>query len=527
MPPFVHSLDIADVRQIIEHFQTIPDMTEFILESDRYPYAALNDALKTLYGAVEHIASETQEADTCRRTITKIESVLATRVDYVKSIIDQLLGKDAFEPLDIPFEESPTPEILSHIDLMKDVAYSPEIQQNDYKNALRKLIKILKFRFNTGLEIHKQLYLLDFEEIAANRESFPQALLEGHKGFLEDALTMTRNHVPVTATQIHQLKETLFKILEAMGVRILQSNHIQSRAEYCQLMQEVENVVLGAEVDFGQKVVKRFADMLPEYISDQWNANIIKHNRKIVALLIDLTDDSALLEELYQILVNLTTAEADQLRKKQEISRVTLKHIRTLEYVKNHDNAEQIEMERFRTIELSEKARELIRLSLYGLCEYLRVINVDELRKYPIGILRSIEKVLRDLEQHRLKASDIKNLQDSPEYSEAVNFVKEAMLTYESSDEKYNFVDIYKESDHTCDGVTYCMFNDIILRSIQNITEAYFVVDSNEQSVSEERLAELQVTIAERYKSEWSRQNAIEQQLEQDVMEELALTIDD
>ena len=522
MPPFVHSLDIADVRQIVEHFQTIPDMMEFILESDRYPYAALNDALKTLYRAVENIATETEEADTCRRTITKIESVLATRIDYVNSIIDQLLGKDTFEPLEASLDDSPTPEVLSQIDLMKDVAYSSDIQPDDYRKALRKLIKILKFRFNKGLEIHKQLYHLKFEEIAVNHESFSQTLLENQKGFLEDALAMTRNHVPVTSTQIHQLKETLFKILEAFGVRILQSNRLQYRADYCQLMQELENVVLGAEVDFGQKVVKRFTDMLPEYISEQWNSNIIKHNRKIIGLLIDLTDDSALLEELYQILINLTTAEAEQLRKKQELSRVTLKHIQTLEYVKDHDNAEQVEMERFHSMELPEKARELIRQSLYGLCEYLGIIQVNELRKYPIGILRSTEKVLRDLEQHRLKASDIKNIQDSPEYGDAVNLVKEAMLTYESSDEKYNFVDIYKESDYVCDGVTYCVFNDIILRSIQNITEAYFVVDSHEQSVSEGRLAELQVTIAERYKTEWTRQNAIEQQLEQDVMEELA-----
>ena len=42
---------------------------------------------------------------------------------------------------------------------------------------------------------------------------------------------------------------------------------------------------------------------------------------------------------------------------------------------------------------------------------------------------------------------------------------------------------------------------------------------------SEVRLSELQVTIVERYKREWARQNAIEQQIEQEVMEELALEI--
>ena len=126
------------------------------------------------------------------------------------------------------------------------------------------------------------------------------------------------------------------------------------------------------------------------------------------------------------------------------------------------------------------------------------------------------------LDQHRLKQSDLKNLQDSPEYGDAVNRVNEALLTYNSTNDKHNFVDVYKESDYTVDGITYCVFNDLILRSIQNITEAYFVVDSTEQSISEDRLSELQVTIVERYKREWTRQNEIEQQLEQEVMEELA-----
>ena len=37
MPPFVHELDISDEDQILEHFQNIPDITEYILESDLYP----------------------------------------------------------------------------------------------------------------------------------------------------------------------------------------------------------------------------------------------------------------------------------------------------------------------------------------------------------------------------------------------------------------------------------------------------------------------------------------------------------
>jgi hypothetical protein len=405
---------------------------------------------------------------------------------------------------------------------MKDVAYSSEINQKEYKTALRKFIKTLKFRFNKGLEIHKRFYNLEFEDLAAKQEEFPQSLLEEQKGFLEDALAMARNHVPVSATQIHQLKETLFKILESMGVRTLQTQGYRGREDYCRFLKEIEDVVIGSEVDFGQKIIKRFADMLPEFIIEHWTTHVIKHNRKIVELLLDLTDDAALLADLYQILINLATAEAEQLKKKQELSRVTLEQIQGLQYVENAENAQTVEMERFRTLQISEKARELIKLSLYGLCEYLSKLPVDELRKYPIGIIRSTDKVLRDLEQHRLSNSDVKNIQNSFEYANAVETVKEAMITYNSSDDKHNFVDIYKETDSTVDGVTYCVFNDIILRTIQNITEAYFVVDSNDQSVSESRLSELQVTIVERYKSEWARQNAMQEQLEQEVMQELA-----
>jgi ribosomal protein S6--L-glutamate ligase len=49
---------------------------------------------------------------------------------------------------------------------MKDVGYSPEIDAEDYKAALRKFIKTLKFRFNNGLEIHKRLYYVEFEDLA-------------------------------------------------------------------------------------------------------------------------------------------------------------------------------------------------------------------------------------------------------------------------------------------------------------------------------------------------------------------------
>ena len=61
---------------------------------------------------------------------------------------------------------------------MKDVAHSPEIDPEEYKNALKKFIKTLKFRFNKGLEIHKNLYNVEFETIAERREEFPKEALD-------------------------------------------------------------------------------------------------------------------------------------------------------------------------------------------------------------------------------------------------------------------------------------------------------------------------------------------------------------
>jgi hypothetical protein len=522
MVPFVHQIDITDAHQLIQHFQAIPDITEHILESDRYPLAALNEALETLTEARNYLDQNTPEYSECLKTIIKIESVISTRIDYVNSIIETLLGKETIEPPDFSLEHSDTKEILFHIDLMKDVAHSSEIDQDGYKTALRKFIKTLKFRFNKGLEIHKKLYHLQFEDLASLEADFPQSVLEEQKVFLEDALAMTRSHVPVTLVQIQQLKETLFKILEAMGVRILQTNPVSGRAEYCKIWREVENVLVGFEVEFGQKLVKRFADMLPEYIADHWNVHVVRHNRKLVELLIDVLDDTALLEDLYQILLNLVGAELTQLRKKQELSKISLKHLQTMQYVKDDEDGELIEIEKFRGLDLPEKARELIKLSIYGLCEYVSKISVAELRKYPIGILRSIDKIVNDLQQHRLQQSDIEHIHNSPEYSLALTTVREALATYNDAEEKYNFVDLYKETDHTVEGVTYCTFNDPILRVIQNITEAYFVVDSSEQDLSEHRMAELQITIVERYKREWGRQNELQQQIEQKTMEELA-----
>ena len=52
--------------------------------------------------------------------------------------------------------------------------------------------------------------------------------------------------------------------------------------------------------------------------------------------------------------------------------------------------------------------------------------------------------------------------------------------------------------------------------------EAYFVVDSDNDKVSETRLQELKVTITERYKTEWIRQNKLRQESDLLAMEELA-----
>ena len=522
MVSFIHQLDVSDEEQIVDHFQNIPDLMEYILESEHYPMPALNEAVATLQGALNNGGAETALYEEYEQVITKIQRVISTRIDYVNSMIDSLIGSEEFDTSDFSLENSPTQEILAHIDLMKDVAQSPQIPTDEYKAALRKFIKTLKFRFNKGLEIHKNLLHFDFETLAEQEETYPKDALEEHKNFLEDALVMTRSHIPVKPSQIHQLKETLFKILEAMGVRILQHHQPYSRSEYAEIIGKIEELLSGLELDFGQKIVDRFSDMLPEYIAEHWNFDVIKHNRKLAGLLIDCSDDATLLSELYKILTNLTIAEAMQIQRKQELAKVTLKDIQGMGYVKNEENALQVQMEKFRNVNLTEQARELIKLSLYGLCDYLSKFSVEELRKYPIGILKSTEKMLNDLEQHRLRESEVQGIRNLAEYYTAVELVEDAIRTYESSQEKYNFVDIYKETDFTIDGATFCAFNDIILRLIQNVMEAYFIVDSDNQKVSEYRLAELKITISERYKTEWIRQNKLRQESDQLAMEELA-----
>lgn len=524
MQPFVHELDISDEDQVVEHFQNIPDITEYILQSAQYPFAALLEVLGTLSKALENGHANPLQREEYERAKLKIESVVSTRVDYVNSIIDSLLGNETFEEHEVSLEESATSEILFHIDLMKDVAQSPEINPEDYKNALKKFIKTLKFRFNKGLEIHKRLYNLPFEVIAERIKEFPNQQLDEYRNFLEDALAMTRSHVPVKPVQIYQLKETLFKILEAMGVRILQRRQGNEWAGYDDILKRIEELLAGLELDFGQKIVDRFHDMLPEYIADHWHFYVIKHNRKVVGLLLDGIEDAALLAELYKIFINLSSAEATQHQRKQDIvKRVTLKDITEMDYVvKNEENALEIQMESFKALEIAEQARELIKLSVYGLCEFISKFSVEELERYPVGILKSAEKMLKDLKQHRLRESDQQNIRNFSEYKRAVELVEEAMFTYDSTKEKHNFVDIYKESDYIVEGVTFCAFNDIILRLIQNIMEAYFVVDSDNEKVSEGRLQELKVTITERYKTEWIRQNKLRQESDQLAMEELA-----
>ena len=202
MQPFVHDLDLSDEEQIVSHFQSIPDITEYILQSNLYPLAALREAIGTLQTALNDGHVDAAQRERYERTISKIESVVSTRVNYVSSMIDSLLNYEQFEEHEFSLEDSPTQEILYHIDLMKDVAHSPEIDPEEYKNALKKFIKTLKFRFNKGLEIHKNLYNVEFETIAERREEFPKEALDEQKSFLEDALAMTRSHVPVKPMQI-------------------------------------------------------------------------------------------------------------------------------------------------------------------------------------------------------------------------------------------------------------------------------------------------------------------------------------
>jgi len=522
MPSFVQEIDLSDEEQLVEHFQNIPDMTEYILESERYPLDALNQAVRTVADALRYGDLDTVKAQAYERTISKIESVVSTRVDYVNSMIDYLLGKETFETPSFSLEESTTKDILFHLDVIKDVARAPEIDHDEYKLALKKFLNTLKFRFNRGLEIHKRLYNLAFEDLAEKRQDFPRSVLEEHRNFLEDALAMTRSHVPAKPIQIHQLKETLFKILEAMGVRTLQSHDLHVRSEYNAILKQIEDLIAGLELDFGQKLVDRFSDLLPEYIADHWNFDVIKHNRKIMELLIDCTEDAALLSDLYKILINLTSAEAVQYQRKQELSRVTLKNIRAMEYVKDEENAVLAQMQKFKALEPTEQARDLIKLSVYGLCEYISKLSVAGFSKYPIGIIKSAEKMLKDLTQHRLKDSDVQSIRGIPEYQLAVETIEGALQYDDVNNEKYNFVDIYKEADFTVDGITYCAFNDIVLRLIQNIMEAYFVADSDEQKVSDGRIQELKITIAGRYEREWMRQTYLRQESDQLAMEELA-----
>ncbi len=54
MSPFINDLDIGDEDKIVEHFQNIPDIMEYILESDLYPLGALNEALEILHRALNN-----------------------------------------------------------------------------------------------------------------------------------------------------------------------------------------------------------------------------------------------------------------------------------------------------------------------------------------------------------------------------------------------------------------------------------------------------------------------------------------
>ncbi|MBD3305089.1 hypothetical protein GF339_01925 [candidate division KSB3 bacterium] len=525
MTPFVHQIDITNEDQIVEHFQNIPDITEYILESEVYPFRALSETLETLQNSLNNGHLDVSKREDYQRTIFKIESVLSTRLDYVNSMIGNLLGRDSFDldEEEVALEEASTQEILFHIDLMKDVAHAPAIQYEDYTAALRKLIKTLKFRFNKGLEIYRALHNITFEELADQHDTFPRATLEEQKNFLEDALAMTRSHIPVKPAQIHQLKETLLKILEAMGIRILQVKAVHFRTEYFAILARIEDLIMGLELEFGQKIGTRFAEMLPEYIADHWSFDVIQHNRRLIELLIDHMEDATLLEDLYKVLINLITAETVQTqRKHKKLANAAGQDIQEFQYVENEENALLVHMDKFRSLDIAEQARELIKLSLYGLCEYISKFSLDELSKYPIGILKSTEKILKDLDQHRLRESEAQGIRNFSEYATTLRQIEESLFRSDSSQEKYNFVDIYKETDYTVEGITYCAFNDIILRLIQNITEACFMVDSDDKKMSEGRLEELRITIAERYKTEWIRQNQLWQESEQQAMEALA-----
>jgi predicted RNA-binding protein with EMAP domain len=400
---------------------------------------------------------------------------------------------------------------------MKDVGTSPEIDETEYNEVLQKLVKVLKFRFNEALSIYKELYSTPYEEIAKNKIKFPQEELEQYKRFLEDALLMTKTHITVKPQQIQQLKGTLIKILEALAMRGLESEETSDKSQYKKILNLIETNIDGLEAEFAHEIIERFSNLLPEAIAEKYPLTMIRHNRKLAELLIEISKPSESILDLYDMLVSFTIAEAEKIRnlraEKREPEDLPLE-------VKITPAEREIleEMKHFETLTLTQKALALIRLSFYGLFETLSSLTLEELTKYPIGVLKSAEKTLKELEQQELSEKEIQIIRANTDYIKALELLDKAIADYKTSGEKYDFISLYRETDYEVQGVSYCTFNDLILRMIQNIGEANFILNSTRTGISEERQHEVTVTITERYRQEWKRQSE-----EREKKEELEL----
>ncbi|HWP48675.1 MAG TPA: hypothetical protein VNM22_16080 [Candidatus Limnocylindrales bacterium] len=514
-------LEQLPAEDIVEYFKKIPDITEYTLDCNAYPLSRLEKLKKILSEAVESVSSQSESYNTYDKILKRLSGLITTRVDYVKGFIQQVLGKES--PLNSKYflETAPTSDILHHVDLMKDVGISPEMEETEYNEVLQKLVKVLKFRFNEALSIYKELYSTTYEEIAKNKTKFPQQELEQYKRFLEDALLMTKTHITVKPQQIQQLKGTLIKILEALAVRALESVETFDKSQYRQILNLIETNISGLEAEFAHEIIERFSNLIPEAIAEKYPLTIIRHNRKLAELLIEISKPSESILDLYDILISFTIAEAEKIRslriEKQEPADSPLE-------VKITPGEREIqeEMKHFETLTLTQKALALIRLSFYGLFETLSSLTLEELNKYPIGVLKSAEKTLKELEQQELSEKEIQIIRTNTDYIKALELLDKAIADYKTLGEKYDFISLYRETDYEVQGVSYCTFNDLILRMIQNIGEANFILNSTGAGISAERQHELTVTITERYRQEWKRQREAEEKEEELELVKLA-----
>lgn len=501
----IEKLEQATADDLVEHLKKIPDITEYTLDCHSYPLSRLEKWKKILSKAAESVSSEDPSYSTYDKILKRLSGLITTRVDYVKGFIQQVLGRES--PLNSKYflETALTSDILHHVDLMKDVGTSPEIDETEYNEVLQKLVKVLKFRFNEALSIYKELYSTPYEEIAKNKIKFPQEELEQYKRFLEDALLMTKTHITVKPQQIQQLRGTLIKILEALAMRVLESEETSDKSQYKKILNLIETNLDGFEVEFAREITERFSNLIPEVMAEKYPLIMIRHNRKLTELLIEISKPSASILDLYDILVSFTIAEAEKIRnlriEKREPEDSPLE-------VKITPAEREIleEMKHFETLTLTQKALALIRLSFYGLFETISSLSLEELNKYPVGVLKSAEKTLKELEQQGLPEKDIPIIQTNTDYIKAVELLDKAIADYKTSSEKYDFIKIYRETDYEVQGVSYCTFDNLILRMIQNIGEASSVLNSTKTGIPEERQHELTITITERYRQEWKRQ---------------------